>query len=199
MYIDHRLLVVTNFFLFITEACRVRTYARLRSKVMTAITFLRFLQCWGSMTFWCGSGSTDPYLWLMDPDPTPFFIDFKDAKKIFFSYNWPTRTSSSVKNPWLTSLDSRCTSCLRQAVAARLRARCGLPSSRTRRGTRAPVAACESGGLLLLQRCNSILLPGWVTWKLMWFVHVNLPIGLLASVRTTDSHWGRKAQFVYWL
>ncbi len=46
---------------------------------------------------------------------------------------------------WLTSLDSRCTSCLRQAVAARLKARCGLPSSRTRRGTRAPVAACESG------------------------------------------------------
>jgi hypothetical protein len=22
----------------------------------------------------------------MDPDPTPFFIDFKDAKKIFFKY-----------------------------------------------------------------------------------------------------------------
>jgi hypothetical protein len=35
-------------------------------------------QCWGSVTFWCGSGSPDPYLWLMDPDP--------DAKKkyIFF-------------------------------------------------------------------------------------------------------------------
>ena len=32
----------------------------------------------------------DPYLWLMDPDPdptpdlTPFFSDFKDAKKLFF-------------------------------------------------------------------------------------------------------------------
>jgi hypothetical protein len=27
--------------------------------------------------------------WLKDPDPTPFFSDFKDAKKIliFFSYN----------------------------------------------------------------------------------------------------------------
>jgi hypothetical protein len=51
----------------------------------------------------------------------------------------------------LTSLDSRCTSCLRQAVAARLSARCGLPSSRTRRGTRAPgysVAVCESGNFL---------------------------------------------------
>ncbi len=31
-----------------------------------------FLQCWGSVTFWygsgCGSGSSDPYLWLKDPD-----------------------------------------------------------------------------------------------------------------------------------
>jgi hypothetical protein len=46
-------------------------------------------------TFWCGSGSPDPYLWLMDP--TPFFIDFKDAKKnfIFFSYNLPTTFISS--------------------------------------------------------------------------------------------------------
>jgi hypothetical protein len=46
---------------------------------------------WVSVTFWCWSGSPDPYLWLMDPkpdptpDPTPFFIDFKDTKKkIFF-------------------------------------------------------------------------------------------------------------------
>jgi len=34
-----------------------------------------------------GSGSTDPYLWLTNPDPTPdqtpFFSDFKDAKKTF--------------------------------------------------------------------------------------------------------------------
>ncbi len=56
-------------------------------------------QCWGSVTFWCGSGSgsPDPYLWLMDPDPTldptpdptPFFIDLKDAimqKIIIFSH-----------------------------------------------------------------------------------------------------------------
>ncbi len=26
-------------------------------------------QCCGSMTFWCESGSADPCLWLMDPDP----------------------------------------------------------------------------------------------------------------------------------
>jgi len=36
------------------------------------------------------------------PDPTPFFIDLKDAKKylfffIFFSYNLPTGTSSQPK------------------------------------------------------------------------------------------------------
>jgi hypothetical protein len=33
----------------------------------------------------------------LDPtlDPTPFFIDFKDAKKLFFSYNLPIGTLSS--------------------------------------------------------------------------------------------------------
>ncbi len=37
-------------------------------------------QCSGYMTFWCGSGSADPCLWLMDPDPDPaiFVIDLKD-------------------------------------------------------------------------------------------------------------------------
>jgi hypothetical protein len=43
-------------------------------------------QCWGFVTFWCGSESPDPYLLLMDPDPTPFFIDFKDAKKTVFIF-----------------------------------------------------------------------------------------------------------------
>jgi hypothetical protein len=60
-------------------------------------------QCWGSVTFWCGSGSRsgspNPYLWLMDPDPTTFFKDFKDFIKkflfIYFSYNLPIGTSSS--------------------------------------------------------------------------------------------------------
>ncbi len=28
-------------------------------------------QCCGSMTFWCGSGSADPCLWIMDSDPNP--------------------------------------------------------------------------------------------------------------------------------
>ncbi len=60
-------------------------------------------QCWGSVTFWFRSGfwSPDPYLWLMDPDPTqdptPFFSDFKDENKFTFSsYNLPTGTISSL-------------------------------------------------------------------------------------------------------
>ncbi len=38
------------------------------------------------MTFWCGSGSADPCLWLMDPDPAIFVIDLQDAnkKQIFY-------------------------------------------------------------------------------------------------------------------
>jgi hypothetical protein len=40
------------------------------------------------VTFWCGFGSADPYLRLLGPaaDPTPFFCDFKDAKKINFIF-----------------------------------------------------------------------------------------------------------------
>ncbi len=73
------------------EPCRQLTQGRVQAKQK------HLSQCWGSVTFWCGSRSRspDPYLWLMDPDPvpdldptpdsTPFFIDFKDAKKYFFS------------------------------------------------------------------------------------------------------------------
>ncbi len=47
-------------------------------------------QCRGSMTFWCGPGSPDPYLWETDPDPsrypTLFFSDFKDGQKKIFIY-----------------------------------------------------------------------------------------------------------------
>ena len=46
---------------------------------------LNVYQCCGSMTFWYGSGSADPCLWLMDPesDPNPaiFIIDLQDANK----------------------------------------------------------------------------------------------------------------------
>ncbi len=39
------------------------------------------LQCCGSMPFWCGSGSADPCLWLMDRDPAIFITDLQDANK----------------------------------------------------------------------------------------------------------------------
>ncbi len=59
------------------------------------VKLFRVTQCWGSVTFWCGSGSSDSYLWLMDPDlepasdpdPASFFRDFKDGKKKFHSFS----------------------------------------------------------------------------------------------------------------
>ncbi len=47
---------------------------------------LRITQCWGSLTFWCRSGSADPFLWLMDPDPTPYFRMLGCQKNYFFKY-----------------------------------------------------------------------------------------------------------------
>ncbi len=52
--------------------------------------FIPSKQCGGSVTSWCGSGSVDLYLWLMDP--APFFSDFKDTN--FFCHIfilWLTR------------------------------------------------------------------------------------------------------------
>ncbi len=41
------------------------------------------------MTFWGGSGSADPCIWLMDPDPAIFVIDLQDAsKKLIFWHNF---------------------------------------------------------------------------------------------------------------
>ncbi len=36
----------------------------------------------------------------------------------------------------------------------------------------------------------TVLLPGWVVWKYKWFVLANLPIWLLASVRTINPPLG---------
>jgi hypothetical protein len=56
------------------------------------LTFLS--QCWGSVPFWCGSGSPDPYLPLMDPDPdTTLSSVIIRMKK---TYNLSTGTLSSV-------------------------------------------------------------------------------------------------------
>ncbi len=38
------------------------------------------------MTFWSGSGSADPCLWLMDPDPAFFVLDLQDASKKQFLF-----------------------------------------------------------------------------------------------------------------
>ncbi len=54
---------------------------------MPCQSYLRILkhvwQCCGSMTFWggSGSGSADPCLRLMDPDPAIFVSDLQDASK----------------------------------------------------------------------------------------------------------------------
>ncbi len=50
------------------------TIGQLRYLLITEV------QCWGSVTFWCGSGSADP---------TPFFSDAKDSrcKKINFFHS----------------------------------------------------------------------------------------------------------------
>jgi hypothetical protein len=66
-------------------------------------TTLECSVCWGSVTFWCESGSADSYLRLKDPDltlaPTPFFSALRMQKIryffIFFSNNLPAGTLSS--------------------------------------------------------------------------------------------------------
>jgi hypothetical protein len=47
------------------------------------VRFRTVRQCCGSMTFWggSGSGSADPCILLMDPDPSIFIIDLQDACK----------------------------------------------------------------------------------------------------------------------
>ncbi len=62
------------------------------TKKMAKKRSMRLKQCWGSVTFRCGSGSA--------PDPTPFFSDFKVAKNSFFFiffYNLPASTFFSLK------------------------------------------------------------------------------------------------------
>ncbi len=64
-------------------------YVRVRDRIMETIRHARNAQIWSDqaqiMILKCSVG--DPHLWLMDPDPTsnptPFFSDFKDAKKNF--------------------------------------------------------------------------------------------------------------------
>jgi hypothetical protein len=49
-------------------------------------------QCYGSVTFWYGSGSSDPYLSPTDPDadpdPAQFVSDLQDTNHIIFSLSF---------------------------------------------------------------------------------------------------------------
>ncbi len=47
-------------------------------------------QCYGSVTFWygSGSGSVDPCLWKIDPDPAIFVVDLLDANQKFSAYRY---------------------------------------------------------------------------------------------------------------
>jgi hypothetical protein len=62
--------------------------SRLADKAWTELKSQDFackpeIEVW-TMTFWYGSGSPDPYLWLMDPDPAIFVIDLQDVNKNLF-------------------------------------------------------------------------------------------------------------------
>ncbi len=81
-------------------------------------------QCWGSVTFWCGSD-----FWLMDPDPTPFFSDFKDAKKfiffkffsIIFSFYLPALKINFLLKFYFASIISVCSTPLWEKGRIRIR------------------------------------------------------------------------------
>ncbi len=51
------------------------------------LLYISVNQCCGSMTFWYGSGSAGPCLWLKDPDPAIFVIDLQDANKKLKSFS----------------------------------------------------------------------------------------------------------------
>ncbi len=103
--------------------CWDRTHATVATSALaarhsnfSAIDLIRsygMRQCWGSVTFWCGSGSPDPYLWLMIRIRIwiqlwiriqlrirlLFSLILRMRKNIIFilfSYNLPSCTSSSV-------------------------------------------------------------------------------------------------------
>ncbi len=56
-------------------------------KQFNTVKYVDYIQYSGSVIFWYGSGSSDPYLWLMDPTPDPvlFVSKLQNVKKNFFS------------------------------------------------------------------------------------------------------------------
>ncbi len=68
----------------------VRKIKLLKQKSWTSFQRRTKKQCCGAITFWCGSGSADPCLWVMDPDPAICIMDLQDAnKKLIFSQIFP--------------------------------------------------------------------------------------------------------------
>ncbi len=61
------------------------------------------VQCWRSVTFWCGSGSSDPHLGLVDQDPTPdstpLFSDFEEQNNFFKYFFLITNPQARVFSP----------------------------------------------------------------------------------------------------
>ncbi len=54
-----------------------------------------FIQCCESMTFWGGSGSSDPCLWLMDPDPDSDPDSDSGSGSCYFRH-WPSRCQQKL-------------------------------------------------------------------------------------------------------
>ena len=54
---------------------RWRTTTTSNRRICYPPTWRTGYQWSGSMTFWCGSRSSDPCLWLRDPDPEPAIFD----------------------------------------------------------------------------------------------------------------------------
>jgi hypothetical protein len=68
-------------------ACWQKTAnSALLSRFWNLVRYRHPNQCCGSLTLWYGSGSGDPYLWLIDSDPAIFVSDLQDGnnKKILF-------------------------------------------------------------------------------------------------------------------
>jgi hypothetical protein len=68
-----------------------------------------FLQCCGSRTFWYGSGSGYPCLWLIDPDPDPAICvtDLQIAKKESkFSYYFCLMIEETGSGPLINGFGS---------------------------------------------------------------------------------------------
>ncbi len=57
------------------------TFSLVSSPPLFCVNKYTVYQCSGSMTFWGGSGSSDPCFWLMDPDPAILVIGLQDASK----------------------------------------------------------------------------------------------------------------------